>query len=106
MPSALFLYMHHSNSNVVTWIGLIDGYAKGTPKMLYIVLNKCSVEGILPNAVTYACTLKACAQIGDADRGNQIHGKIARQDLLQRDTVLGNALVDMYAKCRYVSLHA
>ena len=47
----------------------------------------------------YACILKACATIGAADKGKQIHDKIARQGLLQNNIVLGSALVDMYAKC-------
>lgn len=32
------------------------------------------------------------------DKGSQIHDKIVRRDLLLNDTVLGNALVDMYAR--------
>ena len=60
-------------------------------------------EGILADAVTYTCILKACATIGAADKGKQIHDEITRQELLQNDSVLGNALVDMYAKCGIVS---
>ena len=60
-------------------------------------------ESILPHAVTYACILKACSSIGAADKGKQIHDEIARQGLLQKHIVLGNALEDMYDKCGTVS---
>ena len=60
-------------------------------------------ESILPDGVTYACFLKACATIGAADKGKQIHDEIARQGLLQEYIVLGNGLEDMYAKCGTIS---
>ena len=40
-------------------------------------------EGILPDVVTFACILKACATISADDKGEQIHEEIARQGLLQ-----------------------
>ena len=60
-------------------------------------------EGILPDAVTYLSILKACATIGAIGEAKQIHDKIARQGLLQNNSVLGSALVDKYAKCGVVS---
>ncbi|KAH7432831.1 hypothetical protein KP509_07G042200 [Ceratopteris richardii] len=56
-------------------------------------------EGLLPDAVTFICALKACASAKDLDRGRRIHNEIGRRDLLVKDAALGNALVDMYAKC-------
>ena len=41
--------------------------------------------------------------IGATDKGKQMHDEIARLGLLQNDSVLGNALVYMYAKCGVVS---
>ncbi|MCO5600515.1 hypothetical protein L7F22_054628 [Adiantum nelumboides] len=49
--------------------------------------------------MTYTCILKACAAIGKIDKGKQIHFDILRLWLLERHVKLGNALVDMYAKC-------
>ena len=49
--------------------------------------------------MTYVCILKACAMIRVADKGKQIHDKIARQG---NNILLGGALVDMYAKCSVV----
>ncbi|KAI5070710.1 hypothetical protein GOP47_0015053 [Adiantum capillus-veneris] len=57
------------------------------------------LEGILPNAVTYVCILKACAVIRNIKKGKQIHDEISKQGLLEKNLVLGGALVEMYVKC-------
>ncbi|KAI5083686.1 hypothetical protein GOP47_0003429, partial [Adiantum capillus-veneris] len=86
--------------NVVSWNALIAGYAQeGDTMQALTCLEEMEHEGISPNAVTYICTLKACALTKSADKGKKIHHEIVRQGLLQNDIVLGNALVDMYAKC-------
>ena len=98
------LDMHMSSSNVVTCTALIVGYAQeghGQNDLDCFVQMQC--EGILPDTVTYACILKACATIGAAGKWKQIHDKIARQGLLHNNIVLGGALVNMYAKCGDVS---
>ena len=60
-------------------------------------------EGILRDAMTFTCILKACTTVRVADKGKQMHDEIARQRLLQNDIVLGNALVDMYVRYGAVS---
>ena len=65
--------------DVVTWTALIRGYAQGVhAKQALNCFEEMLCEGILPNAVTYVCILKACATIGVADKGKQIHDEIAR----------------------------
>ncbi|MCO5569223.1 hypothetical protein L7F22_022934 [Adiantum nelumboides] len=56
-------------------------------------------EGFSPDVVTYASVLTACGIVQDIDMGKQIHDAILRQGLLKSTIVLGNALIDMYAKC-------
>ncbi|KAI5070869.1 hypothetical protein GOP47_0015212 [Adiantum capillus-veneris] len=86
--------------NVVSWSALIAGYAqKGQGRQALDCFVQMQREGILPNAVTYVSVLKACAVIGALDKGKQIHDEILRQGLLAQNIILGNALVDMYAKC-------
>ncbi|MCO5559087.1 hypothetical protein L7F22_012679 [Adiantum nelumboides] len=90
--------------NVISWNALITGYAqKGQGQQALECLKQMRFEGILPDAVTYICVLKACAAIGAIDKGKQIHDEILKQGLLEHDTVVGNALVDMYAKCGALS---
>ena len=43
--------------------------------------------------------LKVCGSTRAIDKGKQIHKEILERSLLEKEIVLGNALVDMYAKC-------
>ena len=56
-------------------------------------------DRISPNSITLSSSLKACGLIGAKDKGIEIHNYITRKDLLEKDVVLGTALVDMRAKC-------
>jgi pentatricopeptide repeat protein len=59
---------------------------------------------IAPNSVTFACSLKACGSIGAIEKGRAIHAKIEGMGMLKkRSQVVGNALVDLYAKCGIVA---
>jgi pentatricopeptide repeat protein len=86
--------------DVVSWSALIAGYAeRGKIGDALRCLEHMQREGLSPNAVTFACLLKACASIGALDKGQEIHRSIIDMGLLENDSLLGNALLDMYAKC-------
>ncbi|KAI5061660.1 hypothetical protein GOP47_0024165 [Adiantum capillus-veneris] len=90
--------------NVVTWSTLIAGYVQeGEADQALDCLEQMQQEGILPDAITYACALRACATIRAVRRGKHIHEEIVRQGLLQNNLILGNVLVEMYAKCGHVT---
>ncbi|KAI5076856.1 hypothetical protein GOP47_0008921 [Adiantum capillus-veneris] len=55
--------------------------------------------GVAPDAVSFNCSLKACGSIGARDKGEQLHAEIEKMGLFDRNPMIGNALVDMYAKC-------
>ncbi|KAI5078978.1 hypothetical protein GOP47_0006649 [Adiantum capillus-veneris] len=85
--------------NVVSWTALIGGYAKhGFDKESLEHFNWMQLEGVFANSATYACCLKSCGSLGATDKGFDIHVEIARKGL-ESDLLVGNALVDMYAKC-------
>ena len=89
-----------SMRNVVSWSALIMGYVQqGKGCDALICFSRMQSEGLSPDVVTYICILKACSSMGDIDKGRQIHDEIVSRGLLEKDIVLGNALVDMYAKC-------
>ena len=86
--------------NVVSWSALISGYARddqGHEAMN--CFEQMRKEGLSPDAITFTCILKSCGEIGDVDKGKQIHEEISKSGLLEKDIMLGTALVDMYAKC-------
>ncbi|KAH7289752.1 hypothetical protein KP509_30G017600 [Ceratopteris richardii] len=86
--------------DVVTWNTLLLGYCQNG--FAEEVLNSlCLMErgGLFPDRTTFSCILKACGSLRDIEKGKKIHIEVARQGLLLNDVVLGNVLVDMYAKC-------
>ncbi|KAI5067709.1 hypothetical protein GOP47_0018237 [Adiantum capillus-veneris] len=86
--------------DAVSWNALIAGYAQqGRGQEALGCFQRMRSEGFSPSAITYACVLKACGIMQDVDMGEQIHDEIVSQGLLRNNVVLGNVLVDMYAKC-------
>ncbi|KAK2452164.1 pentatricopeptide repeat-containing protein, mitochondrial [Trifolium repens] len=55
-----------------------------------------------PNEATVVSTLTACAALRNVEVGKEIHSYIAKE--LEITTIMGNALLDMYCKCGYVSV--
>ncbi|KAH7289958.1 hypothetical protein KP509_30G025700 [Ceratopteris richardii] len=89
-----------SSRNVVSWNVLITGYTENKhAKRALECYELMQGEGVCPNAVTFLSLLKACGSFGVAEKGSEIHSEIIRQRLLEKDIELGNALIDMYAKC-------
>ena len=88
------------NCDIVSWNSLIAAYAEKEEG--HEALNCFSWmqrDGLHPNDVTFTCMLKACGSIGAIDKGKQIHDDLISGSLLEKNVILGNALVDMYAKC-------
>ena len=88
------------NRDVVSWTTLLAGYCEyGHGKEALECFGQMQFEGILPNTTTLVCGLNACGIVGALERGQEIHLEIERQGLVKEDPVVGNALIDMYAKC-------
>ncbi|KAH7287902.1 hypothetical protein KP509_31G002400 [Ceratopteris richardii] len=85
---------------IVAWTSLILGYIEhGYEDVALDCLQQMHHDGLSPDAVTYACILKACGNIKDSKRGQEIHREIDRLGLLRSDQVVVSALIDMYVKC-------
>ncbi|KAH7289532.1 hypothetical protein KP509_30G007900 [Ceratopteris richardii] len=89
---------------VVSWTSLLSGFSQlGYGKEAINCLENMEAEGFRPNAMTFACALKACGFIGAVEEGKRIHCEIVKEGLLRGDDMLGTALLDMYAKCRAIA---
>ncbi|KAF0893515.1 hypothetical protein E2562_026110 [Oryza meyeriana var. granulata] len=101
-------------SNVMSWNTMIDGYCKaGHYEILVLLLpvaRHCHVEHddaqkpeqqmlVMPTTVTMATMVTTCTQIGDFALGQQVHHYIW-QFGTKINTMLSNALIGMYFKCR------
>ncbi|KAH7440806.1 hypothetical protein KP509_03G011400 [Ceratopteris richardii] len=88
----------------VTWTVLVARYAEqGEEVHALDSFEHMLSEGVVPNAVTLGSLLKACASAGAIGKGEEIHEKIVKQGLLENNVALGNALIDMYAKCGFLT---
>ncbi|KAH7300096.1 hypothetical protein KP509_24G044900 [Ceratopteris richardii] len=86
--------------NIATWTSLIGGYAEvGLGHEALRLYDQMQHEGLLPNAITFICVLKACSTTGNVMKGEEIHREISRQGLIEKEIAVGNALLHMYAEC-------
>ncbi|KAH7366418.1 hypothetical protein KP509_18G077200 [Ceratopteris richardii] len=86
--------------DVVTWSALISGYTQqGLGQNALDCYGQMCHHRVSPTEITFVSLLKACASIGAIDKGEQIHNEIVNQGFLGEGVAIGNALVDMYAKC-------
>lgn len=90
--------------NIVSWNSLITCYEQNGPagKALEVFVRMMN-SGIEPDEITLASVVSACASLSAIREGLQIHARVVKRDKFRNDLVLGNALVDMYAKCRRVN---
>eukprot|EP01018_Ginkgo_biloba_P001596 Gb_35886 [translate_table: standard] len=87
------------NRNVVSWTVMITAYAShGQAEDALTLFYQMQRSGIQPNRFTFAGILPACADLSSLEQGKKIHEEIIRCGF-QSDVFVGNALVDMYAKC-------
>lgn len=86
--------------NVVTWTSMIAGYAEHGLGKEALDLYSSMEDKLLPIAdkFMFSCLLKACGGTRALQQGKHLHTKILERGL-QADHVVGNCLVDMYAKC-------
>ncbi|KAH7425113.1 hypothetical protein KP509_11G040400 [Ceratopteris richardii] len=88
-----------SDRSVVSWTALMRGYAEhGHGEEALQCLERMQTEGLVPNSVTFVCSLKACSGIGAKDKARGIHMEIEKRGLVGTDPVVANTLVDMYAR--------
>ncbi|XP_068647657.1 putative pentatricopeptide repeat-containing protein At3g15930 [Aristolochia californica] len=83
----------------VSWTAMIDGYIQANSfKEALEIFQKMQVAKIKPDEFTMVSILTACAQIGALEVGEWIRVYIEKSDI-KTDVYVGNALIDMYAKC-------
>ncbi|KHN33570.1 Pentatricopeptide repeat-containing protein, mitochondrial [Glycine soja] len=81
--------------NVVSWTTMISGcIAHQDYDEAFACFRAMQAEGVCPNRVTSIALLSACAEPGFVKHGKEIHGYAFRHGIS-----VGNALINMYAKC-------
>ncbi|KAI5669175.1 hypothetical protein M9H77_19028 [Catharanthus roseus] len=89
---------------VVSWNTMIDGYAQnGDSEKALLLFDRLLEEKLGPSNVTFMAALHACADLGDLQRGQQIH-KLIDQLGVGSDVSVMNSLISMYCKCKRVDI--
>ena len=90
--------------DVISWSVLISRYVhQGQGEEAISCFERMQIEGFSPDEVTFASIVKACGSMRAIVKGKHIHSDIIHRGLLETNVVLGNALVDMYAGCGFLT---
>eukprot|EP01018_Ginkgo_biloba_P034643 Gb_30709 [translate_table: standard] len=104
VDEAMNLFQEMPERCVVSWNAMIGGFAQnGHFNEALKLFHQMQSTGVKPNTVTFACVLSACANLAALEHGKAIHEDIIKSGF-QSDTFIGNALVDMYAKCGSIEI--
>ncbi|KAJ0519980.1 putative tetratricopeptide-like helical domain superfamily [Helianthus annuus] len=89
-----------SKRNVVTWNAMISCYVnKSMFDEALSLFRLMSVDGrCKPDQITLISVLSACAHLGSLENGKWV-GFYINKNKINLTTPLGNALIDMFAKC-------
>ncbi|KAK9278611.1 hypothetical protein L1049_028184 [Liquidambar formosana] len=88
------------SKNNVCWTALISAYVDNQKANKALQLfREMQMDNVEPDQVTITVALSACAGLGALDMGEWIHAYICRNEGLNSDICLNNALLNMYAKC-------
>ncbi|KAH7416391.1 hypothetical protein KP509_14G089700 [Ceratopteris richardii] len=89
--------------DAVVWTTLIRGYSdQGLGEEALACFKQMEGDGVLPDAVTLVCTLKACGSSCSLEIGRQSNNQIYKLGF-EREDFVGNMLVDMYVSCNLLS---
>ncbi|KAH7424664.1 hypothetical protein KP509_11G018800 [Ceratopteris richardii] len=96
---ATAVFRRISKPSIYSWTAIISSHVKlGEPAHALELFCSMVRHGVTANSIVLLCLLKACEKLGLLDEGRHIHGQIIELDL-ERDVLIGNTLVFMYAKC-------
>ncbi|CAN1274014.1 Pentatricopeptide repeat-containing protein At2g04860 [Linum perenne] len=99
IEAVFLLFAEIQEKRLITWNSVISGCiqaGRGNDALQFFC--KMRDSGQDPDAITIACLLSACSQLGYLKLGMKLHNYVLRNSLEVEDFV-GTALVDMYTKC-------
>ncbi|KAK3126370.1 hypothetical protein QOZ80_7AG0555550 [Eleusine coracana subsp. coracana] len=85
--------------NLVSWNSMLNGFAaNGRPNEVLTVFREMMDVEFVPDGFTMVSVLTACAEMGALALGRRVHAYLTKVGLVENSHV-GNALIDLYAKC-------
>ncbi|MQL95295.1 hypothetical protein Taro_027956 [Colocasia esculenta] len=93
------LFNEMPQKSVVSWNSMIDGYCQsGNMDAAFCLFRDMMHSGLEPDKFTLVSLLSICSQTRYLKLGRLMHHRIQVSGV-DSDVILGNALLDMYAKC-------
>ncbi|KAF3442703.1 hypothetical protein FNV43_RR16620 [Rhamnella rubrinervis] len=99
LDKARELFERVPTKDVVLWTAMVNGYVQYNRFDEAVALfQEMQVGRVRADKFTVVAILTGCAQLGALEQGKWTHGYIDEYGI-QVDTVVGTALIEMYAKC-------
>lgn len=96
------LFNEMPKRDVISWTTMITGYCQTKQYTEALGLfQEMMAAKVIPDEITVATVLSACAHLGSLDVGEAVHDFI-REHGVKVDIFIGNALIYMYCKCGLV----
>ncbi|MED6146188.1 hypothetical protein PIB30_032226 [Stylosanthes scabra] len=98
------IFQHNNSVDIAIYTAMISGYVLNGLEINAIdFFRRLVQEGMVPNCLTMAAVLPACAASASLRLGKELHCVILKKQL---DNVLhvGSAITDMYSKCGRLDL--
>ncbi|XP_028119936.1 pentatricopeptide repeat-containing protein At2g13600-like [Camellia sinensis] len=97
------LFNTTTEHNEVSWNAIISGFtSNGHHVEAFDYFLAMKREGFTPNTYSFIAVLKAVGNLGDADKGKEVH-KCVSELGMESNVLVGTALVDMYSNCGALS---
>lgn len=96
---AQHIFSRLPNKDVVSWNAMMSGCVRhGQAKMAVKIYEQMQHNLVEAGEDTFACVLKACADLHLLETGREIHSKVQGSGM-EMLPLVGNSLIYMYAKC-------
>lgn len=92
------VFENAKNQDLVSWNSLLDGYVENQSYQEVIELFRRMRTSFQPDFVTYVTLLSMCSELTNLNFTEELHCDIIKQGF-DSSQIVGNALVDVYAKC-------
>ncbi|KAD7477918.1 hypothetical protein E3N88_01054 [Mikania micrantha] len=85
--------------DLISWTTMINCYSQNKLyQKALATLDDMTDQSIIPDEITMATVISACAHLGALDIGKKIHFYL-KKHCFNFDVYIGSSLIDMYAKC-------
>ncbi|KAK7272779.1 hypothetical protein RIF29_13818 [Crotalaria pallida] len=107
LESARSFFDRTPQKNSVSWSAMIAGYSQNNkPKESLKLFHEMIGAGMAPVEHTLVSVLSACGQLSCLSLGHWIHEYFVNGKKMHLSVTLGNAVIDMYAKCGSINAAA